>query len=348
MSLRTIPGENAQAFTTQALAKREVIRTKCQGNEPEDLTQLVRRGLTEATDEGICLEAKQMLREANKPGSITTPEQVLTQLRQLRTSAIDLSVYGPALAKGANSNHQAMYCVLTPTTQIDALAAALQAFLERQPLQQTDRGPITCRRCGGLNHFAHDCKGSGTPSTSSTSSSTTSSTNSFHPNQRGLSGEESCCVNKLISEFQLPSNISDTDYICVRNEKGEVVGECCKKCHRMTKKGPSMHHTMTHNSKNGGSNQTNSTQASGGKGNDEQANATILLAAQAILKSQAESRPPVTPQTLNTALSQLQLHGADHSTPFAGLCHTSSDDDDYHDALAITWAPSKECGGQGF
>lgn len=73
MSLRTIPGENVQAFATQALAKVEVIRTKCQGNEPDDLTQLALRGLTEATDEGVCLEAKQLLREANI-------EQVLTQL----------------------------------------------------------------------------------------------------------------------------------------------------------------------------------------------------------------------------------------------------------------------------
>jgi len=123
----------------------------------------------------------------------------------------------------------------------------------------------------------------------------------------------------------------------------------------MTKKGPSMHHTVTHKSKNASDGPPPAT--SGGKP-DEQANAAILLAPQAIFKSQADSRPPVTPQTSNTALSLLQLRGADYCMPFAGMCQDATPaytpdigyttSDECHDALPALWIPSKGYGGQGF
>jgi len=224
MSLRSIQGENVQVFAAAALEKVALIRSKCQGSPPDNLTQLALRGLTDGTDEGIRLEAKQLLREADKPSNSSSPEEVLQTLVKSWKSAVDLDVYGPHKV-GKPSTGSAFLAGETrdmPTIpQVDpTMMAIFQAMLERSG---QSRGPLICHNCGGENHMAKDCVAPrGHKQTQDSSAST--ATREQRMNKRGLSAEESARINQLIREFELPTTIGDKEYISVKDSKGEVVG----------------------------------------------------------------------------------------------------------------------------
>lgn len=358
MSLRKIPGENMQTFATQALEMVTLIRSKCRKDgEPDDLTQLALRGATDGSDEGLRIEAKQLLLSADKPGNKTTPEQALTQLTRTWRSAVDLTVCGPheSTKTAANPSHRAM-AADTPTDPAQAILHAFEAILQRQS-SGASNGPIICHKCGGENHFSRDCTSTDSTSGSSSISSLTSNGNNCG-NQRGLSESESAKVNQLIRAFKLPDTISDADCICVTDEKGQAVGECCKKCCRITKKGPGMHHTASHKLK-ASLNQGTGSKTS--RGTDTQNNPTMDTVTKAALADALKllmsasngSAPPADVTEAGSAL--LQLQGVSCDTPLAGLICRSIpkegsilDKSSCHDAhTLLSDAPSKDCGGQG-
>ena len=177
----------------------------------------------------------------------------------------------------------------------------------------------------------------------------TTSTVKDLPDSKTNADEESREINKLIGDFQIPafSSIKDTDYICVKNPIGEVVGEYYKRCRRMTKKGPGMHWTGTHKSKKTG-NETNNGNGNGNT-NFTSTASTLTSSSDAAAIAQAAAKAAIEAMQAQTKTSSdiappsiLKLRGINYETEpksvgfAANLCSSLTDyldDDEFYDAI---------------
>ena len=332
IEVKQIPGENLKEYAVQAQNIVDDIRSKCLKDEPDDLTQLCLHGLTECSDEGIRSLTRDLINKADAVGSTLTPEAALKNITSAYDLAIKRKLYAPHKAQATSSGFTASTNVPAPAptaapvgTPLDphmvaAMAAAMTAALERTSSTYQGR-PRGQGRSNGNGRPARDSNSaSGGNSSSSGGNGTSGSTG--QPNQRGLSVEESRRINRLIGDYQLPAynSISDTDKIEVKDpdRNNEVVGQCCKICRRIIKKGPSMHWTGTHqrrsdrNNSNNNHNSNNSNNNNSGGSNtgiSEAQTAAIQAAVQHAL--QAAQAPAPAP---SSGAPLLQLRGANYET----------------------------------